>query len=155
MYTPYTWTTGEVITAEKLNNLEQGVEDSEETSLPVTTGLEIIDNLDDDTIQANKTYSEILDSNYSSGVVRYKYTSIEDGESEDDYRYGNLIWLSDDSTPTREIGFAITGYPENTFRATAAYDTERDVYVLSNVRRHLNNAYIFLPDGTVKRSATF
>lgn len=53
-YNKHTWTTGETITAEKLNNIEEGIADSNVLTITST--------LSGSTITLNKTWKEISDA---------------------------------------------------------------------------------------------
>lgn len=54
-YTPTEWETGDVITAAKLNNMEQGIEDASSQSMPVN----VLSDLVNMVFYLDKTYSEI------------------------------------------------------------------------------------------------
>lgn len=65
-YEKHTWQTGETITAEKLNNLENGVE----------SNILIIDCIDDpDGWYLNKTYKQISNHIRNGGLAIFKFNS--------------------------------------------------------------------------------
>ena len=75
-YTPTTWATGDVITAEKLNKLENGVADGTKLFVINATGVASQDN-PQTTPTLDKTYDEIKAA-YDAGmtpVICYKETS--------------------------------------------------------------------------------
>lgn len=62
-YTPTNWQTGDIITAEKLNNMENGIENSV---------LIVHENYDEstDTTTLDKTWQEIVDANFAVINIR-------------------------------------------------------------------------------------
>lgn len=70
-YEKHTWQTGETITAEKLNNLEEGIEEAKNKSFLVTFN-HIGGSLS--SIEADKTYEEIVEAfNKGMDVSGYSY----------------------------------------------------------------------------------
>ena len=73
-YTKQTWNTGDTITADKLNHMEDGIMESGES------GAFIINVIDDGaTWTLDKTWQEIYDAHSSGVVCVIKYTSEEPG----------------------------------------------------------------------------
>ena len=66
-YTPTTWATGDVITAEKLNNMESGI---------VGAGSVLMVRFDLETGQADKTWNEIANCMANGGLVLSPYSEL-------------------------------------------------------------------------------
>lgn len=75
-YTPHTWVDNETITAEKLNNIEDGVQEAAQSG-----GGGMLVHISDGTL--DKTFSEIWDALYAGTPVylTYNYGAITDYES--------------------------------------------------------------------------
>lgn len=67
-YTPTNWQTGDTVTAEKLNKMEQGIENA--VSFIVTITLEY------DTLVADKTYQQIFDAALAGNSIYAVYSGM-------------------------------------------------------------------------------
>ena len=70
-YTPTEWATGDVITAEKLNNMESGIERLDASKLFIVK----FDNIFTENISCDKTYEEIK-SAFENGKTIFAYSNI-------------------------------------------------------------------------------
>ena len=71
-YTPTEWTTGDTITAEKLNKIEGGIEDASSNS--GGSELFIVEfSIVDSEINSDKTITEIISAAYSGKIVKGYY----------------------------------------------------------------------------------
>ncbi len=109
-YTPTEWETGQTITAEKLNKLEQGVADA---------GGGLVVTITDGVM--NKTYNEIKQALQSGPVVCVAerdgalfYNNIVSSADGDNDRTPNILFTYDamDGTPAMYIVYNGDGYPE-------------------------------------------
>lgn len=101
-YTKYTWTDGEVITAQKLNHMEDGIEDAGSgggggselflVTFTYDSGL--------DEIVADKTYNEIITASKSGKIIMGCYPMEEDGEY-------SCVYYSDVSINDSDIYFCL------------------------------------------------
>jgi len=73
-YTKHTWENGEVITAEKLNNLEDGIAESSGSNITV---FNIIEDGETDNIKIDATWQDIFDA-ISERPVFLKWIASED-----------------------------------------------------------------------------
>lgn len=92
-YEKQTWTTGDTITAEKLNNLEDGVSGNGGVVLVTVT-------YDEQNYQADKTFSEILEAIQNNLIVKVIYTN----------QYGLTLCMSLQSISNYNITFGTTLY---------------------------------------------
>ena len=92
-YEKHTWETGEKITAEKLNNLEDGVSGNGGILLVTAT-------YDGQNYQADKTFSEILEAIQNNLIVKVIYTN----------QYGLTLHMSLQSVGSYNITFGTTLY---------------------------------------------
>lgn len=98
-YDKYTWQTGEVITAEKLNHIEDGIADMEgggSSGADVTIQFTVDEssgNIDDSSVSADKNYEELKALDKAPLLAKVILTT-DDG---DGYymRYDNWIFLVD------------------------------------------------------------
>lgn len=72
-YTKHTWTTGEVITAGRLNNMEDGIADAGNGGEVLVVGLQ------EDDVTLNKTWQEIFNAFMSGGCVMHKTATVPTG----------------------------------------------------------------------------
>lgn len=85
-YTPTEWSTGDVITAEKLNNIEQGI---------VSHDVFVVTSINDDSLNAfvlDKTYAEILTAIKSGNNVLIKLIWGDNNENE---TYCSILWINE------------------------------------------------------------
>lgn len=117
-YTPTEWETGQTITAEKLNKLEQGVADAGGGGIDalVVTFTATVDDVTGEisSISSNKTVSEIV-SAVESGI--FVVATI------DANRYGmpEIVWLYSDSGLFRQIPGVD---PEGVWQMCVEYGTD-------------------------------
>lgn len=86
-YTYTEWNTGDVITAEKLNNIEQGI---------VSHDVFVVTSTNDDSLSAfvlDKTYDEILQAFTSGKNVIVK---LIHGDNNENVTYCTVLWIHDD-----------------------------------------------------------
>lgn len=87
-YNKTTWATGDIVTAEKLNNIENGI-----TNNNIYTA-SIISNVDEstgeETVTLDKTWQEIFDATQSGRLVRFMQASVEEHPGVEELYYGFL-----------------------------------------------------------------
>ena len=110
-YTKTTWSDGDVITAEKLNKLENGV---------ANAGSVLIVHFDDNTLSLDKTWQEICDS-FINMIPVYLYKSYEDGSD-----FGYVLSLVISVQFSSNYGYcvfiqSIGGYEEYTTDSPSGY----------------------------------
>ena len=98
-YTPNTWATGDTITAQKLNNMEQGI---------ANAGGVLIVNVSNDTL--DKTWQEISDAGFSVLHDEYDEQLLQIGCSEDEGNYLVSYWTFG-SDPILFIASSTSAYP--------------------------------------------
>ncbi len=100
-YTPTTWHGGDVLSAEAMNKIEQGISNAENTSGVFI----IIAEGDGNNYTLNKTYAEIKEAYISGKQCLIKY---------DDNSYCSVIQLSSNNIQTRNTNFSastVNDYP--------------------------------------------
>ena len=114
-YTPTNWECGDVVTAEKLNKLEEAVENLSVivdgmdggSELPLTISL----TTEGDTSTMDKTWQEIADAYPCVRVVNDGYYSVEVYEDETNDEYGVVVGYATPRTFTTD---SADGYPTYT-----------------------------------------
>lgn len=85
-YTPYTWQSGDTVTAARLNNIEQGVANA--------GGVLVVNAvISDDSVYLDKTYNEI-----KSAIIDGKLIGILRAFEEDDYYFETIQSVSIDNS---------------------------------------------------------
>ena len=118
-YAPNTWATGDVITANKLNNMEQGIEEALSSS-PSDNNIFIIEISTGDNVTINKTYAQILEAKTEGKIlVPIFHTSNGAGYNVGNAQVGegvimlSFIFISGDSdsvTITKPTLYLTSGY---------------------------------------------
>lgn len=128
-YEKHTWETGETITAEKLNNLEEGIEEAKNKSFLVTFN-HIGGSLS--SIEADKTYEEIVEafnkgmdvSGYSKLHGMYLMVSHKPNASSSTITFSGLSVTSIGSDGNRATLVTYTITDSNVVRYCIAYATD-------------------------------
>lgn len=117
-YTPINWQTGDTITAEKLNNMEQGIASAGGGTAIVGTTFD----LDSGKTTCNKTAAEIAELFASSGSVALGEISAEDSY----YSLRNVVTFEYDNSDHEDFYFIMIVVSLNgsfvTFTANSASD---------------------------------
>lgn len=123
-YVPTNWATGDVITAEKLNNIENGIVDSGKAVFVITV---VTLNSNQHSFTFDKTFTEIKTA-FASGkhlILRYSPTG---SQTEAQYNY----YTMDSAVVTREAG-VLTSVNFSAVRANFAggADTIQETWTIS------------------------
>ena len=101
-YTPNTWATGDTITAEKLNNMEQGI---------ANAGNVLIVNADNDGI-LDKTWQEISDAGFSVLYTQDGSQLLQIYCAENNGEYMVSYWTFEMESASVFIASSASSYPE-------------------------------------------
>lgn len=75
-YNKTTWATGDIVTAEKLNNIENGIVNNNIYMVSVISNVD--ESTEDETLTLNKTWQEIFDAAQSGRLVKFTHTIVEE-----------------------------------------------------------------------------
>ena len=75
-YVPTEWETGDIVTAEKLNNIENGIVNNNIYIVSITSNIE--DSTGDETLTLDKTWQEISDAAQSGKLVKFIRNIVEE-----------------------------------------------------------------------------
>ena len=75
-YNKTTWATGDIVTADKLNNIENGIANNNIYIVSITSNIE--DSTGDETLTLDKTWQEISDAAQSGKLVKFIRNIVEE-----------------------------------------------------------------------------
>lgn len=127
-YTPTTWANGDTITAEKMNNIEQGIVNaSSGGSSVVNVGVTVTSGNQEVTFTLDKTWAEINEITETGGVAYLKITSeTASAQMVSGTSIGTILYLcrvpSDPSPSVEFSSSAGSGLVNITFTAESEND---------------------------------
>lgn len=142
-YEKQTWQTGDIVTANKLNHMEDGIAESYNCETITLT-----DNEDDGTYQIDKTFDEISELR-NIPVIKLRRIDIVDGETRvSDDGFCRIIYVRTATTPHEEVGYAIA--TDFGYDCYGDYSDDEDggFYTLSNLSTRFNGVVV-KRDGSV------
>lgn len=126
-YTPTTWQTGDTITAEKLNNMEDGIKNANEPFIVTLTPT-----AEDFSGTMDKTPQEIYNAYKANRQIRAKILGVYHTENTDLWTFMTSAVLHDDPIPeysTVSVGFEfVLLYGEDWFLVSVSTSDVAPVY---------------------------
>lgn len=87
-YNKTTWATGDIVTAEKLNNIESGIVNNNMYIVSIISNID--ESTGEETVTLDKTWQEIFDATQTGRLVRFMQASVEEYPGVEESYYGFL-----------------------------------------------------------------
>ena len=147
-YTPTNWQTGDVVTAEKMNHMENGIEANDCPVISWTT------DYTNNTDVLDVTFEELSEYLWTRLSIKLHKTFIENNEVVEEYNcFGKLMEVDELIDGGYEMtGIAVAENPVEIVHATE--DQQSGAYVLSDLHQRFNSI-IVKEDGTIVKPDTY
>ena len=87
-YVPTEWETGDVVTAEKLNNIESGIANNNIYTASIISNVD--ESTGEETVTLDKTWQEIFNATQTGRLVMFMQASVEEYPDVEESYYGFL-----------------------------------------------------------------